>query len=513
MEQPEVKPLKECLYCGDEKIKEEFSTLTTCHPDDSIMCLECCKNHIAINLNVKDENGNPTPEEPHCPHRGCMNAIDQDIVQVVLKDDSVLRNRYNTFLFEEFKRENGIKRCPTPDCDAEFESQIGERSHQCPLCHQHYCPTCDFDHRGMTCQQADAIERDCPDCVTRHARNITCNAAKQARAQNTGKLDSKELQQNNIQTCPKCKTALEKLSGCNHMTCGKCRHEFCWLCLANWNPRACRCNMLGEDHRALTEQITDIERQMVGANPSLRQRLEQQKAQIEAQRNGIEAQRARTAEQMRGQEVQWAAERQAQAAQEEQQRIIMEAFLAAQRQERAEQLAQLRITLTGTAFIAIGATSIAVMLYQAWNQRRTLSRIVQAAEQTVATMLSIEFDLFDENSSLLTLEEQFNIDAALKIVKSDEKRRTLRSAIETYDISFQAVRYKILSPTYCHQTPEYFAKHEWELIQKLYENLDALKVEVSSCQSDISVSWIKLFGVSGFLAGLASASTWYGFGR
>lgn len=23
--------------------------------------------------------------------------------------------------------------------------------------------------------------------------------------------------------------------GCNHMTCGKCQHEFCWLCLAEYS--------------------------------------------------------------------------------------------------------------------------------------------------------------------------------------------------------------------------------------------------------------------------------------
>eukprot|EP00466_Bigelowiella_natans_P006120 jgi/Bigna1/143107/aug1.75_g17815 len=44
----------------------------------------------------------------------------------------------------------------------------------------------------------------------------------------------------NTKICPKCKVHIEKNQGCNHMTCRKCRHEFCWICKGEWRShRGC----------------------------------------------------------------------------------------------------------------------------------------------------------------------------------------------------------------------------------------------------------------------------------
>ena len=35
---------------------------------------------------------------------------------------------------------------------------------------------------------------------------------------------------NNLKPCPQCKIQTLKFEGCNHITCQKCRHEWCWVC-------------------------------------------------------------------------------------------------------------------------------------------------------------------------------------------------------------------------------------------------------------------------------------------
>lgn len=39
----------------------------------------------------------------------------------------------------------------------------------------------------------------------------------------------------NTKECSHCQSTIEKNGGCNHMTCKKCKHEFCWVCMGPWS--------------------------------------------------------------------------------------------------------------------------------------------------------------------------------------------------------------------------------------------------------------------------------------
>nr|OQO03080.1 hypothetical protein B0A51_18846 [Rachicladosporium sp. CCFEE 5018] len=77
-------------------------------------------------------------------------------------------------------------------------------------------------------------------------RKLQAAAAKQAEAERKKVEDARRRRaeeakgvdwvQKNSKQCPnaKCGFSIQKKSGCDHMTCSRCKHEFCWECLADY---------------------------------------------------------------------------------------------------------------------------------------------------------------------------------------------------------------------------------------------------------------------------------------
>lgn len=48
------------------------------------------------------------------------------------------------------------------------------------------------------------------------------------------KLENEKYLVDHTKPCPKCQSPTEKNDGCAHMTCKKCQHQYCWICLGDW---------------------------------------------------------------------------------------------------------------------------------------------------------------------------------------------------------------------------------------------------------------------------------------
>jgi len=100
-----------------------------------------------------------------------------------------------------------LKYCPTPDCQQIYRHSAETCILQCPSCFSSICSGCDGDaHEGMTCEERrDQKDPSVQDRLFNEWANVH------------GKR------------CRECKTVVEKIDGCNNITC-RCGAHLCWMC-------------------------------------------------------------------------------------------------------------------------------------------------------------------------------------------------------------------------------------------------------------------------------------------
>lgn len=103
--------------------------------------------------------------------------------------------------------------CPGPNCGrAVHYSGLGELGEICCACGTCFCFKCGAAaHIPVTCKELTDFEER----ASRDDESIKCIHA-----------TAKE--------CPNCKSPTERNQGCNHMTCSKCGHQWCWMCCGDW---------------------------------------------------------------------------------------------------------------------------------------------------------------------------------------------------------------------------------------------------------------------------------------
>ncbi|KAJ0162803.1 ATP-dependent RNA helicase DEAH12, chloroplastic [Colletotrichum tanaceti] len=128
------------------------------------------------------------------------------------------------------KRPGVFRYCPTADCGLVYRAAAADRPgvFACPGCAESVCTACHHpSHAGRSCAEL------------RYAASGGEAAFDRAKA-GLG-----------IKDCPRCETSIQKASGCNHMTCGRCGAHICWVCLDTFaSGRACYSH-LNKEHGSI----------------------------------------------------------------------------------------------------------------------------------------------------------------------------------------------------------------------------------------------------------------------
>ena len=189
--------LSECVICGD----------TVNHPVQMDMCGHiACSDCFAQYCTLPREGKFPLK----CFESGCNRLLLPNQIRQHLSSEAfeaLLQEALDNHISGSTTN-YGV--CPTPDCGRPFVLSTNGGLHFCDDCLTQLCTTCKAEsHTGESCK------------------------AYQAKTTDVHKAELEEwMIKVGAKRCPSCATPLEKLEGCNNMTCLGCKAHLCWFCLA-----------------------------------------------------------------------------------------------------------------------------------------------------------------------------------------------------------------------------------------------------------------------------------------
>jgi len=196
------------ICCDDEPGLETYAMKC-----DHRYCVNCYRQYIESK--VKDEG---EAARIQCPAEKCSRIVDAKSVKLLVPPE--IYQRYEELLNRTYVDDKpNLRWCPAPDCDYAVDCAVKQSQLHLTI----PTVTCGHDHRFcFGCSLSD--HQPCP-CIL--VRKWLKKCEDDSETANWISAHTKE--------CPKCVSTIEKNGGCNHMTCRKCKHEFCWVCMGPWN--------------------------------------------------------------------------------------------------------------------------------------------------------------------------------------------------------------------------------------------------------------------------------------
>ncbi|KAH8916591.1 RING finger domain-containing protein [Atractiella rhizophila] len=228
-----------CDVCYDDTTKESIA-LSCNHR----YCKDCYSHYLEQKIAEEGES-----RRIQCMGSECSLIVDEKTIALLVSPPVL--NKYRHLLNRTYVDDDPTLRwCPAPGCDHAIRCTIPLRSLtsivptvQCK-CGKTFCFGCGRDdHQPCICAIVNLWLKKCED-DSETANWISAN--------------TKE--------CTKCHSTIEKNGGCNHMTCKKCKWEFCWVCMGPWSEHGTswyNCNRFedkGEAKDAISKSRVALER-------------------------------------------------------------------------------------------------------------------------------------------------------------------------------------------------------------------------------------------------------------
>jgi E3 ubiquitin-protein ligase RNF14 len=153
--------------------------------------------------------------------------------------------KYEKFLLQStLDGMSDITYCPRPTCQSVVVMETDQPMGMCPQCFLSFCVFCKKTYHGVSpCSiknnEFKKLQEQYLSCTAEERAAMEKMYGKQKLRHVFEEVVSDEWIKANSKKCPKCNFGIEKIDGCNKMTCSRCRSHFCWLCsavLSQGNP-------------------------------------------------------------------------------------------------------------------------------------------------------------------------------------------------------------------------------------------------------------------------------------
>ena len=192
--------INKCLICAEKLSDNEKE-------DNSLSCAHLICNSCYF-LYLKEKINNNHIDKITCCQKDCKTILYNEFILKKIQQNKELLNKY--LKLKERRKimlNPNTQLCPIAGCDS-YAKKIDKNIFvKCIDNNHEFCFNCLKDwHIGKECDT---------------------------------KIENKSLDEyikvNDVRRCPKCKIAIQKNEGCNHIICSNCKCEFCWLCLSECN--------------------------------------------------------------------------------------------------------------------------------------------------------------------------------------------------------------------------------------------------------------------------------------
>ncbi|RNA07733.1 E3 ubiquitin- ligase RNF14 [Brachionus plicatilis] len=214
-----------CYVCFEDKMGKECIKFNKC---EHVFCNECMRGYFGSL--IKDGNVHKLT----CPQEGCESqAIPAQVLSLVGIE---MYNRYDSMLLRDaLNNMTDIVYCPRASCQCAVIPEDATLC-RCPDCKNVFCALCRQAYHGIEpCKLTNNQLKEIVEMYKNGDEEIRLQLAQKYGEKRMKKavedFSSVSLIETTSKKCPKCTSWLQKIDGCNKMTCFKCQCYFCWLCM------------------------------------------------------------------------------------------------------------------------------------------------------------------------------------------------------------------------------------------------------------------------------------------